>query len=231
MSRLRRFDYLLSMLPGLDTWNAPVPVSKQVLLERVADAHGPVQTVQLLLLMDDLLQREALLAQEMEPDQADLAVLDLGQDGSAPVLPAALLPEGGDAQENARVAVDELWSRFFVHAAKVGHRRGSRFVQAWVAFEVGLRNALAGARAQALELDPLSYVVTPEVEDRANDFTGVLSAWSTAMNPHAGLEVLHKARWDWLEEHGKWYSFNADEIEAYAAKLILLHRWRRLTAA
>jgi hypothetical protein len=181
--------------------------------------------------MDDLLQREALLAQEMELEQADLAILDLGQDGNAPVLPASLLPKDGEAQENARGAVDELWSRFFVHAAKVSRRKGSRFVQAWVAFEVGLRNALAGARAQALELDPLTYVVTPELEDRANDFTGVLSAWSTVTNPLAGLEVLHKARWDWLDEHGTWYSFKADEIEAYAAKLILLHRWRRLTAA
>ena len=231
MSRLRRFDYLLSVLPGLDTWSAPAPVSKQDLLERVTDAHGPAQTVQLLLLMDDLLQREALLAREMNPDQADLAVLCLGQDGSEPALPAALLPEDGAAQENTRLAVDELWSRYFMHTAKVGRSRGSRFVQAWVAFEVGLRNALAGARAQALELDPLPYVVTPELEDRANDFTGVLSAWSMALNPLAGLEVLHKARWEWLEEHGKWYSFKADEIEAYAAKLILLHRWRRLTAA
>jgi hypothetical protein len=231
MSRLRRFDYLLSMLPGLDTWSVPAPVSKQDLLERVTDAHGPIQTVQLLLLMDDLVQREALLAREMTPDQTDLAVLCLGQDGSEPALPAVLLPDDGDAQENARLAVDALWSRYFAHAAKVGRRTGSRFLQAWVAFEVGLRNALGSARAQALELDPLTYVVTPELEDRDDDFSSVLSAWSAALNPLAGLEVLHRARWDWLEEHGKWYSCKADEIEAYAAKLILLHRWRRLTAA
>jgi len=231
MSRVCRFDYLLSMLPGLDTWSAPAPVSKQDLLERVADAHGPVQTVKLLLLMDDLVQREALLAREMTPDQTDLAVLCLGQDGREPALPDVLLPDDGDTQENARLLVDELWARYFTHAAQEGRRAGSRFLQAWVAFEVGLRNALASARAQALELDPLTYIVTPELEDRDNDFSAVLSAWSAALNPLAGLEVLHRARWDWLEEHGKWYSFKADEIEAYAAKLILLHRWRRLTAA
>ncbi len=122
-------------------------------------------------------------------------------------------------------------SRYFAHAARVGRRAGSAFLQAWVAFEVGLRNALASARAQALDLDPLIYVVTPELEDRDDDFSALLSAWSTAMNPLSGLEVLHKARWEWLEEHGKWYSCKADEIEAYAAKLILLHRWRRLMAA
>jgi len=42
------------------------------------------------------------------------------------------------------------------------------------------------------------------------------------------MEVLDKARWDWLAEHGNWYSFKAREIEVYAAKLILLHHWRRI---
>ena len=46
--------------------------------------------------------------------------------------------------------------------------------------------------------------------------------------PMTALEVLDKARWDWLEENGRWYSFNAAEIEVYAAKLILLHHWRRI---
>jgi hypothetical protein len=40
--------------------------------------------------------------------------------------------------------------------------------------------------------------------------------------------VLDKARWDWLEEHGGWYSFGDCEVEVYAAKLVLLHRWRRI---
>ena len=47
-------------------------------------------------------------------------------------------------------------------------------------------------------------------------------------DPLAALEVLDRARWAWLQEQGQWYSFKADEIEAYAAKLVVLQRWRRL---
>ena len=42
------------------------------------------------------------------------------------------------------------------------------------------------------------------------------------------MEALDKARWEWMEENGGWYSFQAQELEAYAAKLVLLLRWRRL---
>ena len=210
---------------------SPPPVSKQDLLERVTEAHGPGETVRVLLLMDDLVQREALLAEEMTPEQADLALLDWGADESGPALPEALLPEEGESADDARVVVDDLWARYFTYAAQVARQTGSRFLQAWVGFEVTLRNALASARAQALELDPVMYTVTPELADRDLDFSTLLTAWSAAPTPLAGLEILDKARWDWLEEHGQWYSFKADELEAYAAKLCLLHRWRRLTAA
>lgn len=228
---MRRFDYLLSVLPGLDVWGSAPPVSKRDLLNCVAEAGGPIQSLHTLFLMDDLVQREALLTKELKPEEVNLAVMSLGQDGSVPALPQALLPQDGDAQDNPRLAVDEIWSRYFTYAAEVARRCGSRFLQAWVRFELGLRNALASARAQALELDPLMYIVKPELEDRDNDFSGVLAAWTTATTPLAGLEVLDKARWEWLDAHGHWYSCKADEVEAYAAKLILLHRWRRLTAA
>ena len=60
------------------------------------------------------------------------------------------------------------------------------------------------------------------------DYSHVVSAWSAAADPLAALEVLDKSRWDWLDEHGGWYSFSACEIEVYAAKLALLHHWRRI---
>lgn len=231
MSRLHRFDYLLTALPGLDAWGSTPPVSKQDFLGHVIEAKGPLQTVQTLLLMDDLVQREALLAEEITTDQADLAVLRLGQDEKGPALPDALLPTDGEMPDNPRLAVDGLWARYFRFAAQTGQRSSSRFLQAWVGFEVTLRNALSSARAQALNLDPLAYVLTPELEDKDLDFSALLSAWSAAPTPLMGLGILDKARWDWLEEHGQWYSFKADEVEAYAAKLCLLHRWRRLAAA
>ena len=44
------------------------------------------------------------------------------------------------------------------------------------------------------------------------------------------LEALDRARWDWVTEREAWYSFSDDEVAAYAAKIIILHRWRRITA-
>lgn len=207
-------------------------MTKQDLLDQVAGAKGPVQSVEVLLLMDDLIQREALLAGEIGPEQVDLAVLVLSAADQEPALPAFLLPdEPSEGQANPRLAVDAIWSRFFDHAAHTAKRAGSRFLKGWVAFEVGLRNAVAAARAQGLDLDPNAYRVAPGLADRDQDFTAAVSAWSSAADPLAGEQVLDKARWDWIEEHGRWFSFRADEIEAYAAKLILLHRWRRLGTA
>ena len=206
-------------------------MTKQGLLEQIAGAKGPVRTIEVLLLMDDLIQREALLAGEIGPEQVDLAVLGLNAADPEPILPAFLLPDDpSDGQDNPRLAVDAIWSRYFYRAAQVAKGTGSQFLKGWVGFEVGLRNAVATARAQGLDLDPAAYLVAPELGDRDQDFSAVVSAWSSAADPLAGQEVLDKARWEWVEEHGRWFSFKADEIEAYAAKLILLHRWRRLLA-
>ena len=225
----RRYDYLLSALPGLDTFGANPPISKQDLLDRLSEANGPVETVKVLLLMDDLVQREALISGELPADQVDFSVLSEVDADNMPVLPACLLPESGpEDQDSARLNVDALWGAFFTHAWATAKRSNSTFLKAWVKFEVGLRNALAGVRAHALELDPLAYQVTPELADPSADFSSILAAWSSALDPLSALEALDKARWEWMEDHGQWYSFHAQELEAYAAKLVLLHRWRRL---
>jgi hypothetical protein len=225
----RRYDYLLSALPGLDTFGANPPMSKQDLLDRLSEAEGPVQTVKVLLLMDDLVQREAIMSGELPADQAGFSVLSEVDADNIPMLPAYLMPESGsETHDNARLNVDALWGAFFTHAWAVARQSHSAFLKAWVKFEVGLRNALVGARAHTLDLDPMAYLVTPELADSSADFSGALAAWSSALDPLAALEALDKARWEWMEDNGQWYSFEAQELEAYAAKLVLLHRWRRL---
>ena len=226
--RRHRYDYLLSALPGLEALGSVPPMTKQELLERVSDANGPDRTVEVLLLMDDLIQREALLAGEIDPDQADLAILKVNPADNEPALPEALMPEENAEQDNPRMLVDALWDRYFRWAARVAKRTGSAFLKGWIGFEVGLRNALAQARAQTLELDATGYLVAQDLADRDLDFGQAVAAWSSASDPMAAQDALDKARWAWIEEHGRWYSFKADEIEAYAARLVLLHRWRRL---
>ncbi|NQV35947.1 MAG: DUF2764 family protein [Phycisphaeraceae bacterium] len=225
----RRYDYLLSALPGLDTFGANPPMSKQDLLDRLSEAEGPVATVKVLLLMDDLVEREAIMSGELPLDQASFSVLSEVDADNMPVLPAYLVPESGpDAHDNARLNVDAVWGAFFKYAWATAKQSNSAFLKAWVKFEVGLRNALVAARAHTLDLDPLAYLVAPELADSSADFSGAVAAWSSALDPLSALEALDKARWEWMEDNGQWYSFKAQELEAYAAKLVLLHRWRRL---
>ena len=229
MSKLHRYDYLLSILPTLEQMGSIPPLSKHDLLEHVIGSNGPAGTIEMLLLSDDLMQYQALLAEEIEQDRTDLAILSLDKAENESVLPDFLLPEETtEKQESMRLSVDETWTRYFHHAASVAKRTRSSFLKAWIGFEVGLRNALVTARAQILDLDSAAYLVAPELADKNTDFSHIVLEWSGASDPLTALKVLDEARWDWLEEHGGWYSFNACEIEVYAARLVLLHRWRRI---
>jgi len=37
------------------------------------------------------------------------------------------------------------------------------------------------------------------------------------------------ARWAWLADNDAWFSFRDDELAVYAARLMLLHQWKRIT--
>lgn len=232
MSRFHRYEYLLSVLPTLEPLGSIPPLGKQSFLEQVIESNGPVSTVKTLLLSDDLMQYQSLLAEEIEKDRIDLAILSLDKAEDESVLPDYLLPKEktGDLQEeqSIRMSVDGIWERYFHYAASVAKRSQSSFLKAWIGFEVGLRNALVSARAQILELESEAYLVAPELADKKTEYQQIVSDWSGALNPLDALRVLDETRWDWCEEHGGWYSFHACEIEVYAAKLILLHRWRRI---
>jgi hypothetical protein len=232
MSRSHRYEYLLSILPTLEPIGSIPPLSKQSFLEQVTESSGPISTVRTLLLSDDLMQYQSLLAEEIEKDRIDMAILSLDVAEDESVLPDYLLPkektEEQQDEQSVRMSVDGIWKRYFHYAASVAKRTQSSFLKAWIGFEVGLRNALATARAQTLELEPEAYLVAPELADKKTDYSNIVSDWSGAPNPQNAFRVLDEARWNWCEEHGGWYSFYACEIEVYAAKLMLLHRWRRI---
>jgi len=227
--------YLISALPSMGELGAVPSWTTAALLEHVREAGGPAEVVAALLLGDDLLQRDALLAGEIEETQT--AVLTREQAADEMPLPPYLVP-GGDEEEDddekaevVRHAGDAVWLAWFRHAAEVGRRHGSRFLQAWVAHEVALRNALATARAKALGLDPADYVVATDLGGASEDFADLISEWAAAPDPLVGQRVLDQARWSWLKEHESWFSFSADEVAVYAAKLMLMDRWHRVGAA
>jgi len=220
--------YLLSALPPIGEMGSDPPMTAAAFLEHVAPAGKCRAEAEAIFLGEDLRQREALLAGET--DEAAPAVLSAAQLRDAEPLPGFLAAGGqDDGPAPGALAVDAVWGAYFRRVSELARR--SAFLAAWAAYEVGLRNALAVARAKALDLDAQRYLVEPQLGLPAEDFAGVLGEWSAAATPLAGLGVLDAARWRWLVAHDAWFSFADDELAAYAAKLMLLHRWKRIRQA
>ena len=95
---------------------------------------------------------------------------------------------------------------------------------------MALRNAIAEDRAKQLELDVDEYLVAPDLGGD-EDCTAAVNEWSAAPDPLAAMKALDSVRWTWLADHDRWFTFQNDELTAYAAKLVLLHRWHRLKQA
>lgn len=217
--------YLITSLATLESLTSTPPMSNAALLASIADTP-PEILVKTLLLSDDLMQRQALLAGEIE--RADPTVLTPAQLSDEEPLPEYLAPPLENTPR--RIAGDSLWVAYFRHALAVANQRKCGFLEDWVAFEIAMRNALAEARAKTLGLDPNEYLVEADLGASIN-FAATIGEWSAAPDPLAGLKVLDRARWDWIERNDRAYSFEDDELAAYAAKLMLLHRWRRLAQA
>jgi len=223
----RQNYYLLSSLPHLGELGSQPPVGLDAFLEKVNGA--PVRpVVDALLLADDLLQRDAVQAGELD-EPRPLVLSDAQARGEAP-LPEVLAPAEPDGAP-PRVVTDRTWEAYFRHAAAVARRSHSAFLQAWVGHEVALRNAVAAERAAALDLDPSAYQVATDLAPGDVDVSAAVNEWASARDPLAGLRALDAARWRWIADHEAWFTFGDDEVVAYAARLMLLVRWQRLEAA
>jgi hypothetical protein len=223
-----RHYYLVTSLPGLGDLGTVPPMTLGDLLERVAEARTAAAAVAVVVLGDDLMKRQAVLSGEAE--QVEAVILTADQLHDRQPLPDVLVAPVREAEAGPVATVDAVWAAYFRHAAAVAGRVGSRFLARWVGYEVALRNAMAAARARALDLETAAYLVATDLAATDEDLSSVVAEWAAAPDPLAGLRVLDAARWDWLARHDAHFSFQDDELTAYAAKLVLLHRWQRLTA-
>ncbi len=216
--------YTITSLPTLGELGSPPPMTPAEMLDHIADSETLSHLLGAIFLCDDLIQREAILAGEIQ--QAEPTVLTVEQLRNEQPLPDYL---EGEPNQTARIAADATWETYYRYVADVAVRQGSIFLAEWTGYEVALRNALVEARAKQLELDAEYYLVAPDLA-ASIDASAVINEWASAANPLAGLKVLDSARWAWLAENDAWFSFSNDELAAYAARLMLLHRWNRITA-
>lgn len=228
--------YLLTYLPTPGQLGDQPAVSCSQflsLLNEDDEMSRPGELARVIMLSDDLLQRDSHLAGEI--DQADEAdpkacepiILTAMQLCDEEPLPEYLAPPGEAV--SVKIPADVVWETYFRYAMTMGQKYESNFLIAWVGFEIALRNALAEERAKALELEPTDYFVAEDLADTSAEFSAALNEWSLAANPMVGQRVLDSARWRWLKENDTYFSFDDEELAAYAAKLMLQQRWGRLT--
>lgn len=216
-------DYFtIIALPALGDLGSVPPIPGRALLNRIEGNGKAYTAVEAMLLSDDLLLRDAALAGEQAKTQPSVLTADQIT-GDSP------LPDYLTAETSAvrTIAGDAVWDIYYHHAADIARQVGNQLLSAWVAYEVTLRNALASQRSRVLELEADQYLLA---QDLACDDVGcqeVVSAWSAASGPLAATQVIDQARWTWLDENDRWFSFANEEIAAYAARLMILHRWDR----
>lgn len=223
--------YLLSFLSTPEALGTEPPILCGDFLHHL-DTHEqprPRELAETIFLSDDLLQRDAALAGEI--DDPEPVILTAAQTRDEEPLPEYLAGPIEQAGSDTRtVAADVVWEAYFRHAAAVADRLNSPFLRAWVGYEVALRNELAETRARALDLEPADYYVAADLA-KAGDLSATVNEWSAAPDPLQAQRACDQARMDWLNENDAYFSFGDDELAAYAAKLILAVRWHRLSRA
>ena len=221
--------YLLTLLPAPGPLGSEPPLAMGDLLDRLDDDPRAAELVATIALGDDLLLREAVLGGEIPADKAQPTVLTRGQLVEEQPLPPELAAPNSDSVR--RAAADAIWEAYFRHAARVAQRLDSELLAAWVGYEVALRNELVAARARALGLEAGEYLVASDLADPHAEVSSALSQWSSSANPLEAQRALDRARYDWLTQTQPFFTFQDDELAAYAAKLQLLLRWQRIGRA
>lgn len=217
--------YIQSFLAELDTIESPVKISAGDFLDTLEPDAAVTQTVRMIFIADDLLQRESFLAGQIQ--QVSPAVLTPEALRGEEPLPDFLLEDSA----SSKIESDAVWENYFRSAENCAQSLpGGEFLSRWVAMEVTLRNSLAEARANALGLEPTDYFVAADLADSTIDLKQTITEWqgSVGENPVEAQKILDRARWDWISQHGGYFSFGDDELAAYAAKLSIACRWKRL---
>ena len=225
--------YILSFLPGMISLAEPAEISIKYFIGLLKENDTNLKQASLaeaIFLSDDLLQRDAKLAGSDEPIAP--SVLNEDQITGDEDLPDYLFEDNSaDLVGNVKIPGDSTWNAYFHYVNDLAIKHNNKFLQAWVKYEVTLRNASAEARARDLGLEGADYTVATDLEGYREEMTSVVNEWSSAKNPLEAQRALDRGRWEWIGENEQHFSFSDNELVAYAAKLLLNVRWQRLNKA
>ncbi len=96
----------------------------------------------------------------------------------------------------------------------------------WNRFEVTLRNELAKKRTGHLSGDPSEHIRGEENQD---PFIESFAQWAVSQDSPLEVErALDAKRWEKIEELEMGHYFDIEFLTAYALKLLILERWKKI---
>ncbi len=217
------YYFILTALPALPDLGEAAPMGLREFRRLACEDASAAPLVDAVLMEQDLLLREAVLAGEIE--QAGGVVLTNEQVAGAELLPDFLTPP---TDRQYRVAADAAWEAYYRYVCRLAAEHHSPFLREWAGFEVALRNALAEERANKLGLDAHDYLVADDLAGDADPVADTVSAWAEATDPLSAMKLLDRRRRQWLEEHSRYFTFAVDELLAYARGLVLVNKWQAI---
>ncbi len=220
------FEYLLSALPALPAepgGGVSMAPSKLASLCSEEDAKT-AELVRALLMEFDLRAMERIEFGVEPSESAVHTEAQLKERSDMPEwLKDALASERGDGN----FSFDGVWRAYYEMLASVARGSGSKFLERWVSWEVGLRNAVARTRATRLGLSaedvgvegiseehPSEY--RPAVDALISHMDGGFDAWRE-MDRSLAMLRLGKAR-----ELAPPFTFNLDELLSYIVQFVVL---------
>lgn len=217
------YYFILTSLPALPDFGEASPMGLREFRRLACEDASAAPLVDAVLMEQDLLLREAVLAGQIE--RAGGVVLANEQVAGDEPLPDFLTPP---ADRQYRVAADAAWEAYYRYVCRSAAEHHSPFLREWAVFEVTLRNALAEERAGKLGLDVHNYLVADDLSGNVDSVADTVSEWAEAPDPLSAMKLLDRRRRQWLEEHSRYFSFAVDELLAYARGLVLVNRWQAI---
>ena len=224
------YEYLFSALPPLpERPGGRVEISGRGLCGMLRSEGSVAEALGLAILM--AMDLKALERMELGAEPGETALFsaeDLKDRGQLPFwLRQALEEEEIKRGEGGGLPFDYVWSIYYQQLAQLAQDTGCRFLGHWVAWDVGLRDALAAYRARNLGVDPEEAVSGTGLGLSEEEFRPVIEALVSIKERDRGRwqdmdRLVATHRLDYAKRVAPSYTFDLDELVCYVVSFIVL---------